>query len=76
MEVEIEGHTDNVGTDAMNQKLSNDRAKAVRDYLVSKSISSKRLKTVGYGKSKPIASNDSEEGRAQNRRVEFTILKQ
>jgi OOP family OmpA-OmpF porin len=76
MEVEISGHTDNVGNDATNKKLSNDRAKAVRDYLVSKSISSGRLKTIGYGKSKPLASNDTEEGRAQNRRVEFTILKE
>ncbi len=76
MEVEIAGHTDNVGNDAGNKKLSNDRAKAVRDYLISKSIEAKRLKTIGFGKSKPIASNESEEGRQQNRRVEFTILKQ
>jgi outer membrane protein OmpA-like peptidoglycan-associated protein len=76
MEVEIEGHSDNVGNDAANKKLSNDRAKAVRDYLVSKEISTKRLKTIGYGKTKPLASNDTEEGRQQNRRVEFTILKQ
>ena len=76
MEVEIEGHTDNVGNDAANKKLSNDRANAVRDYLISKSIPSVRLKTVGYGKAKPLASNDNEEGRQQNRRVEFTILKQ
>ena len=76
MELEIAGHTDNVGNDAANKKLSTDRAKAVYDYLVSKDISSTRLKTIGYGKSKPLASNDTEEGRSQNRRVEFTILKQ
>jgi OOP family OmpA-OmpF porin len=76
MEVEIAGHTDNVGNDASNQKLSADRARAVKEYLVGKSIDGGRLKTVGYGKSKPIASNDTEDGRAQNRRVEFTILKQ
>jgi OOP family OmpA-OmpF porin len=76
MEVEIEGHTDNVGNDAANKKLSNDRAKAVRDYLVSKNIPAAHLKTIGYGKAKPLASNDTEEGRQQNRRVEFTILKQ
>jgi outer membrane protein OmpA-like peptidoglycan-associated protein len=76
MEVEIAGHTDNVGNDALNKKLSIDRAKAVRDYLVSKQISANRLKTVGFGKSKPLASNETEEGRQQNRRVEFTILKQ
>ncbi|MDP4237670.1 MAG: OmpA family protein, partial [Bacteroidota bacterium] len=76
MEVEIVGHTDNVGNDATNKKLSNDRAIAVRNYLVSKSIAAKRLKTIGYGSSKPLASNETEEGRQQNRRVEFTILKE
>jgi outer membrane protein OmpA-like peptidoglycan-associated protein len=76
MEVEIIGHTDDVGNEAANKKLSVDRAKAVRDYLISKEISAKRLKTIGLGKSKPVATNDSEDGRQQNRRVEFTILKQ
>ncbi len=76
MEVEIIGHTDNIGYDAANKKLSVDRANAVRNYLVSKSIPGNRLKTIGYGKTKPLASNDTEEGRQQNRRVEFTILKQ
>ncbi|MDP4220806.1 MAG: OmpA family protein, partial [Bacteroidota bacterium] len=71
MEVEIVGHTDNVGNDATNKKLSNDRAIAVRNYLVSKAIAAKRLKTIGYGSSKPLASNETEEGRQQNRRVEF-----
>jgi len=76
MEVMISGHSDNVGNDAMNKKLSVDRANAVRAYLISKDISAKRLKTIGYGKTKPLTTNDTEEGRALNRRVEFTILKQ
>ena len=76
MEVEISGHTDNVGNDGTNKTLSINRANAVREYVVSKDISAKRLKTIGYGKTKPLAPNDTEEGRAQNRRVEFTILKQ
>ncbi|MEI8135514.1 MAG: OmpA family protein [bacterium] len=76
MEVAISGHTDNVGNDASNQKLSVDRANAVRQYLISKGIAAKRLKAVGNGKTKPLTSNDTEEGRSQNRRVEFTIVKQ
>ena len=76
MEVLIAGHTDNVGNDASNKNLSEARAKAVKNYLISKNIEAKRLKTTGFGKAKPLTSNDSEEGRSQNRRVEFTILKQ
>ncbi len=76
MEVEISGHTDNVGSDAQNKLLSETRAKAVKAYFVEKGIDTKRLKTVGYGRTKPLASNDTEEGRQQNRRVEFTIEKQ
>jgi outer membrane protein OmpA-like peptidoglycan-associated protein len=68
-----EGHTDSVGTDAYNKRLSERRAKAVRDYLVKGGISAKRIETVGYGESKPIASNDTADGRAQNRRVELHI---
>lgn len=74
--IEISGHTDAVGSESDNLKLSNDRAKAVMDYLVTKGIDSSRLTFKGYGKSIPVASNDSEEGRALNRRVEFKILKQ
>jgi outer membrane protein OmpA-like peptidoglycan-associated protein len=67
----LEGHTDSVGSDAYNLKLSKRRAEAVRDYLVSKGIAASRLTTEGYGESKPVASNDTAEGRAQNRRVEI-----
>jgi len=74
--IEVQGHTDNVNTDAYNLKLSKERANAVKNYLVTKhGIESERLITKGYGESKPVASNDTEEGRAKNRRVEFLILK-
>ena len=73
--VEISGHTDSVGSDSYNQKLSEDRAKAVYEYFIHEGgISSKRLSYKGYGKSRPIASNDTEEGRQQNRRVELNII--
>ncbi len=73
MEIDLAGHTDNVGTDEANLQLSGDRSKAVYDYLVSKGIAAARLTTNGFGETKPVATNDTEEGRAQNRRVEFTI---
>jgi outer membrane protein OmpA-like peptidoglycan-associated protein len=72
-DVLIEGHTDNKGSDSYNQTLSEKRAGAVSDYLRQKKINSSRLKTVGYGENQPVASNDSEEGRSQNRRVTFVI---
>jgi outer membrane protein OmpA-like peptidoglycan-associated protein len=76
IKVEIQGHTDNVGTAAYNDKLSLRRAKAVVDYLVSKlGVDAKRLTAKGYGMGAPVASNDNEEGRSKNRRVEFSILK-
>lgn len=74
MKVEISGHTDNVGSDEANQGLSQNRAKAVVDYLLSKNIDASRLVAKGYGKTKPVATNSTDEGRQQNRRVEFTIL--
>jgi outer membrane protein OmpA-like peptidoglycan-associated protein len=73
--IEISGHTDSEGADAYNQKLSEGRAKSVVEYLVSKGVSPERIKPVGYGESRPIESNLSEIGRAQNRRVEFTLIK-
>ena len=73
--LEIKGHTDNQGGLAFNQKLSEDRANAVKKYLVSKGIDSSRITTKGFGLSKPIATNTTTEGRAKNRRVEFSILK-
>ena len=72
--IEISGHTDNVGNPRRNKTLSEKRAKACRDYLVSKGIAADRIKTVGYGDERPIASNDTEAGRQQNRRIEATEL--
>ncbi len=74
MVVEIGGHTDNVGADDANMKLSHARAKSVRDYLVNAGIVSERLQAKGYGKTEPIATNDTPEGRQANRRTEFVIL--
>ncbi|MBI5220167.1 MAG: OmpA family protein [Bacteroidia bacterium] len=73
--IEIGGHTDNSGSDATNDRLSKNRAQAVADYLILNGIGSDRIAAVGYGKHRPIAFNDDEEGRAKNRRVEFTIMK-
>lgn len=70
----IAGHTDNVGNPARNQALSAERAEAVRDYLVAHGIDAGRLEAVGFGDTQPVASNDTEEGRAQNRRIEAIEL--
>ncbi|MBR3986481.1 MAG: OmpA family protein [Bacteroidales bacterium] len=74
MSIEIGGHTDARGSEAYNQRLSESRAKAVTEYLILKGVSEKRLHYKGYGKAKPIDTNDTEEGRARNRRVEFKVL--
>jgi outer membrane protein OmpA-like peptidoglycan-associated protein len=74
--LEIEGHTDSQGKDSANKALSQMRADAVKEYLISKGIGESRLHSIGYGEEKPIASNDTEEGRAQNRRVHFHIAEQ
>ncbi len=71
----IEGHTDSDGKDAMNQKLSEDRAAAVKNYLVENGIASDRLSSVGYGESKPIDTNKTKKGKANNRRVEVKLVK-
>lgn len=71
----VEGHTDSVGSDALNQKLSEERANSVRDFLIKEGIDSGRLTAVGYGEAKPIASNNTSSGRAQNRRVEINLVK-
>jgi outer membrane protein OmpA-like peptidoglycan-associated protein len=75
MEIEIAGHTDNVGPDAYNKALSERRAKTVVAYLVRKGIDKNRLQVQFFGETKPIETNDTEEGREKNRRVEFKILK-
>jgi OOP family OmpA-OmpF porin len=74
LEVRIEGHTDWVGTDEYNQRLSERRSRAVLGYLVEKGVDESRLSAVGYGESRPIATNDTAEGRARNRRTEFHIV--
>lgn len=74
MKIEIGGHTDSKGSDEYNMTLSGKRAKAVVDYLVGHGIAADRLKSNGYGETVPIATNDSDEGRALNRRTEFMIL--
>jgi outer membrane protein OmpA-like peptidoglycan-associated protein len=74
MHVSIEGHTDDRGSDGYNQTLSENRAGAVREYLEGRGIDPGRLKSVGYGETKPIASNRTARGRASNRRVEFKIV--
>lgn len=71
--VDITGHTDSVGTDAVNQALSDQRAQAVADYLGRLGVNRGRIATRGFGKTKPVASNADEAGRAQNRRVEIHI---
>jgi outer membrane protein OmpA-like peptidoglycan-associated protein len=73
IKVEIQGHTDSVGNDAFNLKLSQSRAESVRTYLIKRGISSDRMVPKGYGENVPIADNRTEAGRSQNRRVEFVI---
>ncbi|MEG3789063.1 OmpA family protein [Lysobacter sp. CCNWLW3] len=72
--VEVAGHTDSIGTDAVNQRLSEQRAASVGNYLMSRGLVRDRFILTGAGKTRPIASNDTEEGRAQNRRVEITLV--
>jgi len=75
VKVEIGGHTDNQGGEGYNVALSNDRAKAVMNYLVQRGIGADRITAKGYGKARPIATNDTPEGRAKNRRVEVVPIK-
>ena len=74
MAVEIQGHTDNVGRDEDNFKLSQERAAAVRQYLLAKGISAERVSAKGYGPSQPIADNSTEEGKAKNRRTSLKVI--
>lgn len=71
--LKLAGHTDNVGSNDANMKLSKDRAESVKDYLVSKGANPSRIEATGYGETQPIASNKTAEGRQKNRRVEFTL---
>jgi outer membrane protein OmpA-like peptidoglycan-associated protein len=72
--IEIGGHTDNVGSDEANLTLSNNRAQSVVDYLIKKGIATTRLTAKGYGETLPIATNDTDAGRAKNRRTEFKVI--
>ncbi len=71
--LKLAGHTDNVGSDAANMKLSKDRAESVKSYLVSQGVNSSRVEATGYGESQPISTNKTAKGRQDNRRVEFTL---
>ncbi len=70
--IRIEGHTDNTGPDAVNLRMSRDRASAVANYLMARGIAADQLIVTGYGSTQPIASNDTDEGRARNRRIEIS----
>ena len=74
LEVEIGGHTDDVGSNSFNQELSVNRAHSVMDHLIANQIDPLRIRIKGYGASRPLVANDSEENRARNRRIEFKIL--
>lgn len=75
IEIELSAHTDSKGSDDYNYKLSDNRARSVMEYLITKGIAASRLRSQGYGETKPLSSNDTDDGRQLNRRVEFTILK-
>lgn len=72
--INVAGHTDSIGSDSANQALSMRRATSVAQYLQSRGISNQRLQTTGYGESRPVDSNDTDAGRANNRRVEITLV--
>jgi OOP family OmpA-OmpF porin len=71
--IEIAGHTDTDGEDAFNQALSEKRAQAVTDYLVKAGLPANRFTAMGYGSTQPVATNDTDQGKAQNRRIEFVV---
>jgi outer membrane protein OmpA-like peptidoglycan-associated protein len=73
--IEIGAHSDDVGEDSYNQSLSEKRAGTVKDYLITKGVSERSLRVKGYGESKPLFPNDSDENKAKNRRVEFSIIR-
>jgi OOP family OmpA-OmpF porin len=74
--IELSGHTDSMGAEVANQRLSENRAIAVKRYLVSRGIAAGRIDAVGYGESRPIASNNTAEGRRENRRTVVTVLRE
>ena len=74
LKIQLNGHTDNVGKPSDNLKLSQDRAKSISDYLITKGIALNRLAYKGFGETKPLSDNKTETGRALNRRTEFIIV--
>ena len=72
--VRVEGHTDNIGSAQFQQRISEQRADAVRDYLIKKGVEAGRLQPISYGTKRPIDTNSTEEGRARNRRVEIIVV--
>ena len=72
--VEVSGHTDSIGSEAVNQRLSEQRAASVGNYLIGQGLQRERFEIVGMGKRYPVASNDTDAGRALNRRVEIRVL--
>ena len=72
--VQVSGHTDAIGSAASNQRLSERRAGSVVSYLRDRGIEAGRMRSVGYGESRPVAGNDTDKGRSRNRRIEFTAL--
>ena len=72
--VEISGHTDSAGSDAVNQRLSQQRADSVGNYLIGQGLLRQRFEIVGFGKTRPVADNSTEQGRALNRRVEIRVI--
>jgi OmpA-OmpF porin, OOP family len=75
IEIEMSAHTDSKGSDEYNFRLSDNRARSVMEYILSKGIDASRITSKGYGESMPVAENETDEGRQLNRRVEFKILK-
>ena len=73
LKIQVEGHTDSIGSDEYNQRPSEQRAATVRDYLVAQGVSGMSVTAVGFGKSRPVVSNDTDAGRQQNRRVELVV---
>ena len=73
LKVQVEGYTDSVGGDEYNQKLSENRANAVHDFLIQNGVPAANVTAIGYGKADPIASNDTADGRRQNRRVNLVV---
>ena len=75
LDISIEGHCDIVGSDSYNNRLSEKRAKAVYSYFLGQGIPTERMRTVGYGRTKPLVPNDTPANRARNRRVEIHVIK-